>query len=141
MSDTAIISGRCYCGRTRLQASAKPLSVTYCHCSDCRRLSGAPVSAFAAFSPDVLQITPNPDPAAPVSPGVTRRFCPDCGTQLSATYDYLPNQVYVPIGLLDQAADLPPNSHSHVASALPWHPITDELPRDAGSGRDRLNFL
>ncbi|MEJ6393777.1 GFA family protein [Gymnodinialimonas sp. 2305UL16-5] len=132
------ITGRCYCGRTRLQAAAPPQTLSYCHCADCRRITGAPVAAFAAFAPDGVDFIPGKGPRKSFTKGVDRWFCQDCGTQLCAAYDYLPGQVYVPLGLLDQAADLPPQSHSHISSRLPWLHIDDDLPRDSASGRDRL---
>nr|WP_255599295.1 GFA family protein [Hasllibacter sp. MH4015] len=137
-SDTPPITGRCYCGRTQVSATARPRTVTYCHCTDCRRLSGAPVAAFASFAPHQVTFTPSRGPRKSFAKGVSRWFCPDCGTALCATYDYLPDQLYVPIGLLDQAAELAPASHSHADSALPWLHIADDLPRDSASGRDRL---
>ncbi len=137
-SDTAPITGHCYCGRTGLTATARPQTVTYCHCTDCRRLSGAPVAAFAAFAQHQVTFAPSRGPRKSFTKGVNRWFCLDCGTQLCATYDYLPDQLYVPLGLLDQADTLAPQGHSHADSALPWLHIADDLPRDAGSGRDRL---
>ena len=116
----------------------QPLTVAYCHCSDCRRLSGAPVAAFAAFKAETVTISPTPRHADTVTNGVDRWFCDGCGAALAAAYDYLPDQVYVPIGLWDQAADLAPKSHSHAASALPWHVVEDDLPQHTGSGRQTL---
>ena len=133
------LSGRCYCGQVSIAATAQPIQVTYCHCSDCRRLSGAPVAAFAAFAPDQVAFSPALGPGKSFSKGVDRWFCSECGTQLCAQYDYLPGQLYLPLGLLNQAAELPPTGHSHAASALPWLNIQDDLPRDTASGRDRLN--
>ena len=121
-----------------MTAAARPQAVTYCHCSDCRRLSGAPVAAFAAFAPHEVAFTPSKGPRRSVTPGVNRWFCQDCGTQLAATYDYLPDQVYLPLGLLDQADTLQPEGHGHTDSALPWLHIDDDLPRDGASARDRL---
>ncbi|MEM8582147.1 MAG: GFA family protein [Pseudomonadota bacterium] len=132
------LTGRCYCGAFSLSAT-EPLTVAYCHCADCRRVSGAPVSAFAAFAPQDLRITPAPDTSVSVAPGVRRWFCSACGTHLQATYDYIPGQIYVPIGLFDQAADLAPESHSHRSAQLPWLCLNDTLPQASGSARDRLN--
>nr|WP_275113661.1 GFA family protein [Roseobacter cerasinus] len=112
--------------------------VSYCHCSDCRRVSGAPVSAFAAFREAVLRFEPTPGPPVSHAPGVTRWFCRDCGSPLAATYDYLPGQIYVPLGLIDQSAELPPSLHSHATSRLPWLHLADQLPRAEHSARDTL---
>lgn len=55
-----------------------------------------------------------------------------------ATFDYLDGQVYVPVGLLDNADALEPSLHTHCGSQLPWLSITDDLPRVQGSGRKCL---
>ena len=86
-----------------------------------------------------MRLDPEPETAPEVSQGVNRWFCPDCGSPLAATFDYLPGQVYVPLGLLDQAADLAPDQHCHDAARLPWLHIDDSAPRETASGRDRLN--
>ncbi|GFE48791.1 aldehyde-activating protein [Roseobacter cerasinus] len=138
MSGFKTITGRCYCGAVRLMADAQPDMVSYCHCSDCRRVSGAPVSAFAAFREAVLRFEPTPGPPVSHAPGVTRWFCRDCGSPLAATYDYLPGQIYVPLGLIDQSAELPPSLHSHATSRLPWLHLADQLPRAEHSARDTL---
>lgn len=134
---SAPMTGRCYCGATTLMADGLPLSVAYCHCSDCRRWTGAPVAAFAALPADALVIDPDPGPLSAV-PGVERWVCPMCGSPLAARFDYLPGHVYVPLGVLDQAADLPPKVHAHAGDRLPWLHIADDLPRPSGSARDML---
>ena len=60
-ADTAF-TGRCYCGAVSLHSDTPPLTVAYCHCSDCRRWAGAPVAAFAAFRAADLSATPNQGP-------------------------------------------------------------------------------
>jgi hypothetical protein len=133
------ITGRCYCGAILLRAKVAPLVVSYCHCSDCRRATGAPVAAFAAFPAEAVSMIPDPGEPARVSPGVARWFCRGCGSPLASTYDYLPGQIYLSLGLLDQAADLPPSMHAHAASALPWLVLHDGLDRHASSSRVALN--
>ncbi|MEP1521034.1 GFA family protein [Ascidiaceihabitans sp.] len=137
-SDAPPLTGRCYCSHTRLSASQKPDVVSYCHCNSCRRLSGAPVAAFAAFAKTTLTITPAPTRANTVTEGVTRWFCPSCGAAVAAAYDYLPGQIYVPVGLWAQVESLEPTTHSHASSALSWLHLKDDMPRHTGSARTTL---
>lgn len=131
------LTGRCYCGAVRVEAAGLPLTVAYCHCTDCRRWTGAPVGAFAAFAEGALRLSPVPEARSAV-PGVRRWNCPACGSPLAARFEYLPGQVYVPLGILDDAASVAPVLHAHAGSQLPWLRIDDTLPRHLTSARDAL---
>ena len=48
-------TGRCYCGGITLSAQESPQTIAYCHCTDCRRITGAPVAAFAAFAENAVR--------------------------------------------------------------------------------------
>ncbi len=113
--------------------------VVYCHCADCRRWTGGPVAAFAAFADADFADAPALGRAFSAASGVERWTCGACGSPLAARFDYLPGQTYVPIGVLDQAADLAPSLHCHADARLPWIHVDDTLPRSDGSGRARLN--
>lgn len=41
----------CFCGECAVTVSGDPIGVSYCHCSRCRTLSGAPFVACALFEP------------------------------------------------------------------------------------------
>ncbi|MDO6478464.1 GFA family protein [Shimia thalassica] len=133
------ITGRCYCGAVSFTSPTGPLTVAYCHCSDCRRWTGAPAAAFAAFDVKELKTSPTQGQGVSHHPGVTRWNCQNCGSPLMATFDYLPDQVYVPLGLIDQADNLPPRIHCHAESAFSWLHISDDLERAKASGRETLN--
>jgi hypothetical protein len=135
----SVITGRCYCGASKLHATLCPTAIGYCHCTDCRRVTGAPVAAFAAFATSAVTFLPNEGRAVHVNPGVTRSFCETCGSPLSGRYDYLPDTVYVPLGLLDQADGFSPELHAHYGSKLAWLHLDDDLERHSGSARSRLN--
>lgn len=132
-----MLTGRCYCGATRFRADADPVTVAYCHCSDCRRWTGAPVATFAALPLQSLTLSPDPGSRSAVQ-GVERWNCPDCGSPLAARFSYLPDQIYVPIGIIDQAGDLPPALHCHADNRLPWLHLADDLPQHGASGRAAL---
>lgn len=135
----SVVTGRCYCGATQFQATQKPIVVAYCHCSDCRRVTGAPVAAFAAFDEKAVSLTPSEGKSVTINPGVIRTFCESCGTPLTGRYDYLPGSVYIAMGILDQAEQYAPELHCHDAMRLPWINIDDDYKRCPGSARGDLN--
>ncbi|MEL6520480.1 MAG: GFA family protein [Pseudomonadota bacterium] len=136
---TVVVSGRCYCGKIRITATAPPVAVTYCHCDDCRRVTSAPVAAFAAFDIASIAFTPDEGKSISKAPGVVRTFCDACGSTIAGHYDYLPDQVYVGLGLLDQADDFAPQLHAHYENRMAWLDIQDDLPKSTGSARCQLN--
>ncbi|MEQ9694279.1 GFA family protein [Shimia sp. SDUM112013] len=133
------LTGRCYRGAVSLHLGTAPLTVTYCYCEDCRRWTGAPAPAFAAFAKGALHISTLADTTLYQGTGVTRRTRAACGLPPMACFEYLPEQVYVLLGLLDQAATVAPQPHCHAASALPRLHIDDNLPRHPQTGRLALN--
>ncbi|WP_299546922.1 GFA family protein [uncultured Tateyamaria sp.] len=136
---TGPITARCYCGASRLTLDKPPFTVAYCHCDDCRRWTGAPVAAFAAF--DRADVIVQLRDAFRGAAGVERWTCPTCHAPLGSAFDYLPDQIYVPIGIIDQAEQLAPAMHSHAGSTLPWLHIDDDLPRSDASAREALNTV
>ncbi|NSX54452.1 GFA family protein [Sulfitobacter sp. 1151] len=132
------MTGRCYCGASSLTANVPPHAISYCHCSDCRRVSGAPVAAFTAFALDDISFAPALGVPTHHTATTKRWFCVNCGSPLAACFDYLPGQIYVPLGLLDQAPDLPPQLHSHWGEKLSWLNIHDDMPKADASARTAL---
>ncbi|MEP4198935.1 MAG: GFA family protein [Aliishimia sp.] len=133
-----VFTGRCYCGHVTVSAQALQ-TVAYCHCASCRRWTGGPVSAFAAFAPKDLTTDPPLGPPLSTVPGVERWSCPQCGSPIAARFEYLPDQVYVPVGIMDQIDDLAPASHSHFGEKVTWLHMQDGLPREDESARDVLS--
>lgn len=92
--------------------------------------------AFAAFKRN--EVSGLQGPGVSINPGVTRWNCPKCGSPLAATFDYLPDQVYVPLGLIEDAENLRPEIHCHHDQALSWLHLDDGLPRASDTGREFL---
>lgn len=136
---TPPVTGRCYCGKTSFSSSKPPQVVVYCHCSDCKRLTGAPVAAFAAFADGDVTFSPDEGRQVSIIEGCTRSFCTSCGSNLTGRYEYLPGQIYIAVGLIDQADDFPPSVHAHYSGKYKWLHLEDDLPKSDGSSRKRLN--
>jgi len=80
--------GACFCGEVKVACRGEPRSVSYCHCSICRRLSGAPFSCQALFTSEQVELTLEPGAglnSMRTSRGVERHRCASCLAPVRAT--------------------------------------------------------
>lgn len=132
-----VFKGGCFCGAVRIRAEGEPLGVPCCHCKDCRRWSGAPVSVFAGYRVERVEIVMGTPQAYESSPGVKRSFCGECGSALFYEDGQLPGETYIAIGVFDKPEQFEPDSHSWSSQSLGWLGLRDELPRHERSSRPR----
>ena len=112
--------GGCLCGRVRFRASGPPKWTIWCHCQSCRKHSGAPASAFAAFDETVVEVTNGEITKFASSPGMLRGFCSTCGSTLTCQGGPTPNELHFHIGAFDHPEDLPPMAEVFPEERLPW---------------------
>jgi hypothetical protein len=122
-----VIFGGCLCGSVRYEATSEPYNVTHCHCSDCRRSSGAPFVTWASFRRDGFRFT-NGQPRELPWAGRLRTFCPHCGTPLTFLSGADADEVDVTVCSFDEPAAVTPEDHTWIDDRLPWIRQTDELP-------------
>lgn len=132
----AVHTGGCRCGAIRFEASAAPHHVSYCHCGDCRRASGAPVSAFVGFWADEVFIQGEELKRYENGP-VTRTFCGVCGSPVSYTDSRIADRFYFVLGAMDQPQLYRPTLHAYVREQLPFVHMPDGLPRVLRSSVER----
>ena len=124
-----MLEGGCLCGEVRYRIDARPQDVVdYCHCRQCRKASGAPVTAWIQVPPARFELTaPGARPFESSTRG-TRWFCPLCGSQLYMT-DPEDRSVGVTLGSLDDPGLTPPTVHGWASAQVPWFEVDDHLPR------------
>ncbi len=120
-------TGSCRCGAVRFETSADPFHVSYCHCTDCRRASGAPVSAFVGFAADRVTMAGATIRTYENGP-VTRSFCGSCGSPLAYVDTRLAGSIWFMLGAMDAPADHKPTLHAWVREQLPFVHMPDGLP-------------
>lgn len=121
--------GRCHCGAVRYEVSGNPQHVALCHCNDCRKSSGAPMVAWAAFTEDQFKLVEGEPVTFNSSGSAMRSFCPKCGTGLYyRNAEYLPGIVDIQSATLDNPDALPPGVHIQVAERLGWMADAHSLP-------------
>ena len=128
-----MIRGSCLCGKVKFEISGEPHSLSYCHCSRCRKAAGI-FSAVLIGNADDLQITEGQDEIAKFKSGsgskFERCFCKECGTSLG---DMAAGDVYViAASALDDDPDIRPTLHIHTASKPDWYEIVDDLKKFEG---------
>ena len=133
-SPTGVQTGGCLCGKIRFETSGDPRQTVYCHCFFCRRQTGAPVAAFAAFELNAGFRWSRGRPATyRSSPMVERRFCKACGTPLTFKADEEPGRIHIAISAFDDPDRFPPDAHHHIGHKIAWFDVEDALPRLRGA--------
>jgi len=126
-----MVRGNCLCEGIRFELAEAP-RIVLCHCSICRRASGAPFESAARVPASDIRLTAGENLIGiyESSPGVRRAFCRVCGSRVpsrSANGELY----FVPAGLLDDDPGIKPAMHVFVGSKAPWWEITDDLPQYA----------
>lgn len=118
--------GGCLCGAVRFRASGPPRWKIWCHCQSCRKHSGAPASAFAAFDQARVEVTKGEITKFASSPGMLRGFCSTCGSTLTCQGGRAsPDELHFHIGAFDEPEKLPPTGEYFVEERLPWFRLAD----------------
>ena len=129
MSELAAFEGGCLCGAVRYRATAAPVRAVICHCSMCRRHSGAPAMAFVHFPVSSFAWVRGVPARYRSSRYAERGFCSVCGSTLSMHEEVLGDRVQVALGSLDEPERIRPNDHVWTQEQLPWFEIDDRLTR------------
>ncbi len=120
--------GQCHCGAVRYEMPAETVHQALCHCSDCRRHSGAPMVAWGLVPSDQLKIEGETREYASSEHG-RRHFCPACGTSLFYTSEQVfPGQTDVQIATLDDPDAIQPKAQIQVAERIGWMKGAHALP-------------
>ena len=124
-----MLQGGCFCGRIRYEVTGIRFHETNCHCSICRRTTGAPFVAWFSVRPSEFRWLSGRPSRFRSSTQATRSFCAHCGTQLTFEDHGYPDEIDVTTSSLNQPDAVPPRDHTHVSSRLPWIALADGLPQ------------
>ena len=122
MSDEIKVNGKCHCGEIEIEAVVQKCEVRACHCTDCQKMSGAPLRAIAVAPANRTKIKGQPKEYIKIGDSGNKRiqaFCPECGTQLFAT-DMERRFYNLRTGFLEQRDELKPKTHVFKNSSMRW---------------------
>jgi len=128
------LAGSCLCGAVRYELTGAPIWSHNCHCSRCRKTSGAAFASNLFFKIDALEWTRGEELLRSFKPADAERFthvfCSRCGSTLPFLNEAR-GLVGVPMGSLDDDPRYAPRAHIFVDSKAPWFTIVDPLPQHA----------
>lgn len=117
---TLPIAGHCMCGEVRYSVSREPKWVGHCHCGDCRRHVASAVATFLGCEEEAFELTSGALTRYESSPGVERMFCGSCGTPMAYQSKYIPGEIHILLGTLEQPEQFPPVVEVFCKEKLPW---------------------
>lgn len=133
MSETSLTGG-CHCGSIRYRVEGEIVGACICHCASCRRTVGAESVGWLSVGTDALVLLAGDPTRYTSSPGVTRTFCPVCGTSL--TYQFEAGQIDIILASLDDPEAVVPTREFWLDHRLSWNPANPDL---AGSPEGRAD--
>ncbi len=137
-----VFEGGCLCGAIRYRATAAPVVVTNCHCTDCRKIAGAPFVTWIEFPPGAFALTAGEprfhEATSDAGLRVHRHFCGDCGSLLTYRRPDTDQGIDATVATLDDPSAVEPTDEVWTASSLPCVD-TGKLLRSFERGRVRPN--
>jgi hypothetical protein len=130
-----MLKGGCFCGDIGYEAAGVPFHETNCHCSICRRTSGAPFVPWFSLPRSTFRFVRGTPARFKSSAHGTRSFCAHCGTPLTFESAKHPDEIDITTCSLDDPNAVPPQDHTRTSSKLPWIKLADGL-REYSEARD-----
>jgi len=122
--------GKCLCGAISYSVSDEFDYALNCHCSNCRRATGAAFKPFAGIEKEKLTITQGEDQVLLFGDESANHdvHCKKCGSLL---YSIVRDGAFahVTLGTLVDAPTIRPTTHIFVSDKAPWFEIADDLPQ------------
>ena len=129
---TRTLAGACQCGAVTYAVADEFAFAVNCHCSICRRATGAAFKPIAGIERAKMRITAGQDSILIVdAPAWHDERCGLCGSLLFAVVQE-GVFIHVAMGTLLDDPTIRPSAHIFVGSKAPWFTITDDLPQYDG---------
>ena len=127
-----MLKGSCLCGQTSYEVEDAFDYAMFCHCSQCRRTTGAACKPMGGIPVGKLRLTAGAASVLSFGKGDIRDV--HCGACGSLIYSIVREGAWahVAYGTLIDPPTLAPQEHIFAADRAPWAPITDGLPQWAG---------
>ena len=122
------VRGGCLCGGVRYELSEPFRRANFCHCSRCRKHSGAAASAQGRVPREGFTLLSGAELIETYRPegGMAKAFCRVCGSSVfGGTWPDGP-EVSIRLGTLDDDPGIKPQYHHFVDSKASWDDLAED---------------
>jgi hypothetical protein len=126
------MQGSCWCGGVRFEVSEPFISLSFCHCTSCKRISGGVGTANGRARTEWIDVKQGRELLATFQPaeGSAKTFCSVCGSNLFGGGWPESEHSSVRLSSIDEGLEQKPEAHIYVRSIAPWETLPDDgLPR------------
>ena len=123
------LQGSCLCGGVRFEITAPFVWASHCHCSRCRKHSGAFGLTQGRVLREGFRLIQGEELITvyrPPGEGRVKAFCKVCGSSLFGNEWPEGDQIGVRLGSLDGDPGIRPSFHTFVESRAPWDGLPDD---------------
>jgi hypothetical protein len=122
------LQGSCLCSGVRFEVTEPFQTVSQCHCTSCKKLSGGVGTVSGRVQTEAVRILEGEELLRTYQPGEgsSKTFCSACGSNLfGAGWPESP-RTSVRLSALDSPFDQKPEQHIYVRSVAPWETLPDD---------------
>src|SRR5262249_50139223 len=123
-----IFSATCLCGGIQLQYSGEIGPANYCHCEDCRKVTGSAFNVGVRVDRAGLELDATTELRCHRSTSargsmMERWFCGACGSPIYTLHDHRPTEAWVKAGIINQPEIVQPVFEIWTCDKVPWSTV------------------
>ena len=124
----AELQGSCHCGAVRFEVVEDFETMSFCHCTTCKKISGGVGTANGKARSDSIRILTGQEQVRTYQPdeGSAKTFCTACGSNLFGGGWPKSEFASVRLSAIDTPFEGRPVSHGYVRSVAPWETLPDD---------------
>jgi hypothetical protein len=122
------LPGSCLCGGVRFEVTEPFVTVSYCHCASCKKLSGGAGTVSGRIRPAAIRLLSGEDLLRTYQPaeGSSKTFCSECGSNIFGGGWPDSETASVRLTAIDSTLDVRPERHIFVRSVASWETLPDD---------------
>jgi hypothetical protein len=124
----ATLQGSCHCGGIRFEFSDAFLSLSFCHCATCKKISGGVGTANGGVRTGSIRLLAGEGLVRTYQPdeGSAKTFCSVCGSNLFGGGWPDSEVTSVRLSAIETPFNARPEAHIYVRSLAPWEKLPDD---------------